>query len=57
MFLKSLHPTSIDYASREEIAVLQLSRLRTTVRHACERVPHPCKKFVDAGMHPIDLHD
>jgi phenylacetate-CoA ligase len=47
----------IEYASREEIAALQLERLRATVRLAYERVPHMRQKFEAAGVHPEDLRE
>ncbi|MDI6751068.1 MAG: phenylacetate--CoA ligase [Rhodocyclaceae bacterium] len=45
----------ITRASRDEIAALQLSRLKTTVRRVYERVPHYRAKFDAAGVHPDDL--
>ncbi len=47
----------VEIASREEIAALQLSRLRATVKLAYERVPHMRQKFADAGVHPDDLRE
>lgn len=47
----------IEYASREEIAALQLQRLRTSVSLAYERVPHMRRKFDDAGVTPDDLRE
>jgi phenylacetate-CoA ligase len=47
----------IEYASREEIAALQLQRLRTSVQLAYERVPHMRRKFDDAGVTPDDLRE
>ncbi|MGL4636517.1 MAG: phenylacetate--CoA ligase PaaK [Beijerinckiaceae bacterium] len=45
---------SIEIASRDEIADLQLQRLKTTLRHAYENVPHYHKAFKKAGVHPDD---
>jgi phenylacetate-CoA ligase len=48
----SLDP--IEVASRDEIAALQLTRLKATLRHAYENVPHYRKSFDAAGVHPND---
>ncbi|MFZ1963714.1 MAG: phenylacetate--CoA ligase PaaK [Roseiarcus sp.] len=48
-------PEPIEMASRDEIAALQLSRLRATARLAYERVPHYQRAFAAAGVHPDDL--
>ncbi|MCX7896541.1 MAG: phenylacetate--CoA ligase [Rhodocyclaceae bacterium] len=45
----------IEKASRDEIAALQLERLKWTLRHAYENVPHYRKKFDATGVHPDDL--
>ena len=45
----------IETASRDEIAALQLSRLKKTLAWAWERVPHTRAKFEAAGVHPDDL--
>ena len=47
----------IETASRDEIAALQLSRLRWSLRHAYENVPAYRRKFDDLGVHPEDLKD
>jgi phenylacetate-CoA ligase len=47
----------IEVASRDEISALQRERLRWTLRHAYENVPHYRKAFDDAGVHPSDFHD
>src|SRR5262249_25080329 len=47
----------IEKASRDELAALQLARLKHTVRLAYERVLHYQKKFNAAGVHPDDLKD
>ncbi|MFN3259415.1 MAG: phenylacetate--CoA ligase PaaK [Pikeienuella sp.] len=49
----SLDP--IEIASRDEIASLQLDRLKWTLRHAYENVPFHRARFVAAGVHPDDL--
>ncbi|MFE7197434.1 phenylacetate--CoA ligase PaaK [Microbacterium oxydans] len=41
--------------SRDEIAALQLDRLRQTVRHAYANVPLYTRKFDEAGVHPDDI--
>ena len=45
----------IETASRDEIAALQLERLRRTLAHVHRNVPHYRAKFDAAGMHPEDL--
>jgi phenylacetate-CoA ligase len=47
----------IEYASREEIAALQLQRLRASVQLAYEQVPHMRRKLDDAGVTPDDLRE
>jgi phenylacetate-CoA ligase len=48
----SLDP--IEIASRDEIAALQLKRLKATLKRAYENVPHYRKAFDDSGVHPDD---
>src|SRR3982750_4430199 len=48
----SLEP--IETASRDEITALQLERLRRTLRHAYDNVPHYRRAFEAAGAHPDD---
>ncbi|TCD14957.1 phenylacetate--CoA ligase PaaK [Oricola cellulosilytica] len=48
---------SIEIASRDEIASVQLERMRWTLRHAYENVPFYRQKFDGAGVHPDDLKD
>jgi phenylacetate-CoA ligase len=53
-------PTDLDpieIASRDEIATLQLDRLRWSLAHAYENVPHYQQAFDAAGVHPDDLRD
>ena len=45
----------IEKASRDEIAALQLERLRWSLRHAYDNVPHYKAKFDAVGVHPDDL--
>jgi phenylacetate-CoA ligase len=53
--LDQLEP--IETARRDELAALQLDRLRQTVRIAYDRVPHYKKKFEADGVHPDDLRE
>jgi len=45
----------IEKASRDEIAALQLDRLRWSLRHAYDNIPAYRKKFDAAAVHPKDL--
>jgi phenylacetate-CoA ligase len=45
----------IETASRDEIAALQLERMKWTLKHAYDNVPHYKKKFDEHGVHPDDL--
>jgi phenylacetate-CoA ligase len=45
----------IERASRDEIAALQLQRLRSTLQHAYDKVPHYRQAFDARGVHPDDL--
>ncbi len=45
----------IEKASREKLTALQLERMRWSLRHAYENVPHTRKKFDAAGVKPRDL--
>ena len=45
----------VERASVDELRALQLERLRRTLRHAWEGVPHYRKRFEAAGVHPDDL--
>ncbi|WP_298840449.1 phenylacetate--CoA ligase PaaK [uncultured Roseobacter sp.] len=51
----SLDPVEI--ASRDEITALQTERLKWSLAHAYENVPHYRRSFDDAGVHPSDLRD
>ena len=46
----------IEIASRDEIAALQLQRLKATLRRVYDNVPAYWKKFDAAGVHPDDLN-
>ena len=46
---------AIEIASRDEIAALQLKRLKATLNHAYNNVAHYKKSFEKAGVHPDDL--
>ncbi|MCZ2860331.1 phenylacetate--CoA ligase PaaK [Blastococcus sp. VKM Ac-2987] len=53
-------PASLDPAERmgrDELRALQLERLRWTLRHAYDNVPHYRRAFDDAGVHPDDCRD
>lgn len=45
----------IERASQDELRALQLERLRWSVRHAYDHVPHYRRKFEAHGVHPDDL--
>src|SRR5436190_11920795 len=44
----------IEKASRDELSALQLSRLRWSLKHAYDNVPHYRRAFDRAGVHPED---
>lgn len=53
-------PTDLDpieRASADELAALQLRRLRWTLRHAYENVPFYRQRFDQAGVHPDDCRE
>ena len=53
-------PASLDPAermTRDELRALQVRRLRWTLRHAYESVPHYRKAFDAAGVHPDDCRE
>ena len=45
----------IERASRDELQALQLERLKWSLKHAYENVPHYRAAFDAAGVHPEDL--
>ncbi len=46
----------IETASRDEIAALQLQRMRWSLHHAYGKSPFYRRQFEAAGVHPDDLH-
>ena len=58
MPIHALRPTELDpieRASRDEIAALQLTRLRATLENVYANVPHYRAAFDAKGVHPSDL--
>ncbi|MFW0797334.1 phenylacetate--CoA ligase PaaK [Gordonia sp. CPCC 205515] len=47
----------IEHASRDEIGALQLDRLKWSLQHAYDNVPHYRQAFDDKGVHPADLKE
>lgn len=47
----------IETASRDELRALQLQRLKWSLKHAWENVPHYRRCFEQAGVHPDDLRE
>ena len=45
----------IERASKDELQALQLTRLKQSLQHAYDKVPHYKKAFDNAGVHPSDL--
>ncbi|MEQ8443188.1 MAG: phenylacetate--CoA ligase PaaK [Alphaproteobacteria bacterium] len=50
-----LHP--IETASIDEIRDVQLQRLKSTLRHAYDRIPHYRNRFDEEGIRPEDLKE
>jgi len=50
-------PEPIELASRDEITALQLTRLRWSLQHAYDNVPHYRKAFDAKAVHPEDLKE
>ncbi|TYP83667.1 phenylacetate--CoA ligase PaaK [Blastococcus xanthinilyticus] len=53
-------PATLDPAERlsvDELRTLQLERLRATLRHAYQDVPHYRRAFDEAGVHPDDCRE
>jgi phenylacetate-CoA ligase len=46
---------AIETASKDELQALQLQRLKWSLKHAYDNVPHYRAKFDAAGVHPDDL--
>jgi len=60
MSRRAIAPTDlepIERASRDELQALQLSRLKWTLRHAYENVPHYRAAFDAHGVHPDDFKE
>jgi phenylacetate-CoA ligase len=58
MPVKRSHPQDlepIERAGRDEIQALQLQRLKWSLQHAYDNVPHYRKAFEEKGVHPSDL--
>jgi phenylacetate-CoA ligase len=47
----------VERASVDELRALQLERLRWSLRHAYDNVPHYRREFDAAGIHPDDLRE
>lgn len=50
-------PEPIENASRDEIAAVQLERLKWSLKHTYDNVAHYREAFDAAGVHPDDLKD
>ena len=46
---------SIELASKDELQALQLQRMKWSLKHAYDNVPHYRASFDAAGVHPDDL--
>lgn len=46
---------AIEHASRDELQSLQLERMKWSLKHAYDNVPHYRQAFDKAGVHPDDL--
>jgi len=60
MTVKTFRPEDlepIERASQDELRALQLQRLKWTLKHAYENVPHYRAAFHAKGVHPDDLKD
>jgi phenylacetate-CoA ligase len=60
--MKDLSPAAADLepietAGRDEIAALQLERMKWSLRHAHDNVAMYRRRFDEAGVHPDDLRD
>jgi phenylacetate-CoA ligase len=53
--MKTFALEPIEKASRDELQALQLTRMKASLRHAYDKVPHYRQKFEAAGVHPDDL--
>ncbi len=50
-------PEPIEFASRDELAALQVTRLQWSLRHAYDNVGHYREAFDARGVHPDDLKE
>ncbi len=50
-------PEPIESASRDEIAAVQLERMRWSLQHAYDNVSHYRREFDARGVHPRDLQE
>ena len=48
---------AIEVASTDEIRALQLARLKTTLAHVYQNVPHYRQAFDAAGAYPEEVRD
>jgi len=58
MTVKAPRPGDLEHietASRDELQALQLERLRWSLQHAYDHVPHYKARFDEKGVHPSDL--
>jgi hypothetical protein len=46
---------AIEKASKDELRAVQLERMKWSIKHAYDNVPHYRKKYDAAGVHPGDL--
>lgn len=53
-YIAGLH--AIETASLDEIQALQLQRLKTSLTHAYDKIPHYRASFDAAGVHPNDVN-
>src|SRR5262245_7643629 len=53
--MKKFPLEKIEKASRKALRELQLKRLKWSLKHAYDRVPHYRRKFDTAGVKPKDL--
>jgi phenylacetate-CoA ligase len=51
------HCEPIETASRDELRAVQLERMKWSLRHAYDNVPHYRAKCEQAGVHPDDLKE
>ncbi|MBM7278091.1 phenylacetate--CoA ligase [Gordonia rubripertincta] len=49
--------SNLEFASRDQIAATQIARLKWSLRHAYDNVPHYRAAFDARGVHPDDLQE